>query len=286
MLLAFTGLRWGEATGLQASYVRRPDRRRNHHYIRVEWQLVELAGKFYLAPPKDGSRRDVDIPEWLFALLQQVTARARRCRCPRLDDDSSACGSREEFLFLGPECGHARRSNFAARVFRPAADGVYPAQNRRQGYQTKRWRVHSTAEPFPGSPVLTKGMRRATAERPAQCSWSALMAGLTPHGLRHGHQTALRRDRVPRVLRRDRLGHGASGDISDHYTHIDDEMIDDMLASLTGRWKAAVAARAHLDRARGRDPRSAVTPLNEWLAADNGGSRTGRHRRRPAAGAS
>lgn len=41
--MAFTGLRWGEVVGLQASYVRGPDRRRNHPYIRVEWQMVELS---------------------------------------------------------------------------------------------------------------------------------------------------------------------------------------------------------------------------------------------------
>ncbi|HEV2260182.1 MAG TPA: hypothetical protein VGS06_44310, partial [Streptosporangiaceae bacterium] len=45
-----------------------PDRRRNHSYIRVEWQMTELNGRFYLAPPKEGSRRDVDIPRWLFDL--------------------------------------------------------------------------------------------------------------------------------------------------------------------------------------------------------------------------
>ncbi len=236
--MAFTGLRWGEATGLQASYVRGPDRRRNHFYIRVEWQLVELNGKFYLAPPKEGSRRDVDIPGWLFALLERV--KARRCRCPRRDDGTSACGTREAFVFLGAEAGHARRSNYASRIFRPAADGVYPAEKRRRGYHTGRWRVHCSREPFPGIPVPMKGMHRAKAEQLAECSWAALMPGLTPHGLRHGHQTAMRRDRVPRVLRRDRLGHGASGDIADHYTHIDDEMV----ASLTRRWEAAVAARA------------------------------------------
>jgi hypothetical protein len=48
LVMAATGMRWGEVTGLQASYVRRPDQRRNHHYIRVEWQLIELNGKFYL----------------------------------------------------------------------------------------------------------------------------------------------------------------------------------------------------------------------------------------------
>lgn len=37
LLIAFTGLRWGEVNGLQASYIRGPDRRRKHFYIRVEW---------------------------------------------------------------------------------------------------------------------------------------------------------------------------------------------------------------------------------------------------------
>jgi hypothetical protein len=87
-----------------------------------------------------------------------------------------------------------------------------------------------------------------------------------PVRLRHGHQTAMRRDRVPRVLRRERLGHGPSGDIADHYTHIDDEMIEEMLARQTQRWQAAVTARARIDEARGAEPRSAVPALDEWLA--------------------
>jgi hypothetical protein len=92
------------------------------------------------------------------------------------------------------------------------------------------------------------------------------MPGLTPHGLRHGHQTAMRRDRVPRVLRRERLGHGPSGDIDDHHTRIDDEMITEMLASLTRRLQSAVTARAQIDQARSAEPRSAVPFLDAWLA--------------------
>jgi integrase len=266
LLMAFTGLRWGETVGLQASYIRGPDRRRSHSYIRVEWQMIELNGKMYLAPPKEGSRRDVDIPRWLSDLLQRLTAQARRCRCPRRDDGTSACGSREPFVFLGAEAGHARRSNYAARVFRPAADGIHPAQKRRHGYHTGPWRVHCSLEPFPGIPVPVAGIHRAKAEQVAECCWAPLITGLTPHGLRHGHQTAMRRDRVPRVLRRDRLGHGSSGDIADHYTHIGDEMIEDMLACLTRRWQAAVTARARIDQRRGSAPSSAVPALDEWLA--------------------
>jgi len=167
----------------------------------------------------------------------------------------------------GAEAGHARRSNYASRIFRPAADGVYPAEKRRRDYHTERWRVHCSRDPFPGIPVPMRGMHRAKAEQLAECSWAALIPGLTPHGLRHGHQTAMRRDRVPRVLRRDRLGHGASGDIADHYTHIDDEMTEEMLTRQTRRWQTAVAARARIDQARGAEPRSAVPALNEWLAA-------------------
>jgi len=110
-------------------------------------------------------------------------------------------------------------------------------------------------------------MHRAKAEQLADCSWAPLVPGLTPHGLRHGHQTAMRRDRVPRVLRRERLGHGPSGDIADHYTHIDDEMISDLLTRQTQRWEAAVAARARIDESRGMEPRSAVPALDGWLAA-------------------
>jgi hypothetical protein len=76
----------------------------------------------------------------------------------------------------------------------------------------------------------------------------------------------MRRDHVPRVLRRDRLGHGPSGDIADHYTHIDDEMVDDLLQRQTQRWQAAVTARARLDASRGAEPRSAVPALDQWLA--------------------
>jgi integrase len=210
--------------------------------------------------------RDVGIPRWLFDLLQRLASQARRCRCRRRDDGTSACGSRDPFVFLGPEGGHVRRSNYAARVFRPAADGIYPAEKRRRDYHTDPWRVHRSREPFPGIPVPVGGIHRAKAEQVAECCWAPLVTGLTPHGLRHGYQTAMRRDRVPRVLRRDHLGHGPSGDIGDHYTHIGDEMIEDMLACLTRRLHAAVTRRARIDRARGGEPRSAVPALDEWLA--------------------
>ena len=77
-MMAFTGLRWREVTGLQASCVRALDHRRDHPCIGVEWQLAELNGNFCLSPAKEGSRRGVDIPGWLFDLLTSFNAAARR----------------------------------------------------------------------------------------------------------------------------------------------------------------------------------------------------------------
>ncbi len=110
-------------------------------------------------PGQAAGRKDSEPGRWLgfFDLLQRLTAQARRCRCRCRDDGTGACGSREAFVFLGAEAGHARRSNFAARIFRPAADGVYPAEKRRRGYHTERWRVHCSREPFPGIPGADGG---------------------------------------------------------------------------------------------------------------------------------
>jgi hypothetical protein len=43
-------------------------------------------------------------------------------------------------------------------------------------------------------------------------------------------------------------------------------MIEEMLTRQTQRWQTAVAARAHIDEARGAEPRSAVPALDGWLA--------------------
>src|ERR1700761_9347108 len=63
--IGYTGLRWGEAIGLELGYV-------NPAEIHVEWQLHELRGKFHRLPPKDDSYRSpgwepklpVDLPDF------------------------------------------------------------------------------------------------------------------------------------------------------------------------------------------------------------------------------
>ncbi len=74
-------------------------------------------------------------------------------------------------------------------------------------------------------------------------------------------------------MRRDRLGHGPSGDIADRYTHAHDEMIKELLAGQTQWCQAAVAAQARIDEASGAEPCSAKPAPPQWL---------GGHARNPA----
>ena len=69
-----TGLRWGEAIGLERDYLRTGE-------IHVERQLRELNGRFHRIPPKDDSYRSpawepclpIDLPPFLADLLSRQT---------------------------------------------------------------------------------------------------------------------------------------------------------------------------------------------------------------------
>jgi integrase len=71
----FTGMRWGELVGLEQEFVRSGS-------IRVEWQLYELdTGELHRCPPKDDSRRTIDIPGWLSNLITDHLARTKPAPC-------------------------------------------------------------------------------------------------------------------------------------------------------------------------------------------------------------
>ncbi|AVT36251.1 LacI family DNA-binding transcriptional regulator [Plantactinospora sp. BB1] len=77
VLKGFTGMRWGEVVGLETEFVRPAS-------VRVEWQLYELdTGDHHRCPPKDDSRRTIDTPDWLAALVSSHVAhnRPKPCQC-------------------------------------------------------------------------------------------------------------------------------------------------------------------------------------------------------------
>lgn len=71
----FTGMRWGELVGLEQEFIRTGS-------IRIEWQLYELdTGELHRCPPKDDSRRSIDIPSWLDDLLAGHLRRTQPVAC-------------------------------------------------------------------------------------------------------------------------------------------------------------------------------------------------------------
>jgi len=143
--IGYTGLRWGEAIGLERDYVHPGE-------VHVEWQLHEIDGRFHRLPPKDDSYRSpkwepklpVDLPPFLDRLLKrQLQANpGRLCPC------AAQHGGTGRYVFLSPDGGHHRRSNYSRRVFRPACDGRYEPGT---GRPTRL--IIADATTWPGTPL-------------------------------------------------------------------------------------------------------------------------------------
>ena len=103
------------------------------------------------------------------------------------------------------------------------------------------------SEGLPGEPI-------------SLASWLPLRPGLTPHGLRHGHQTWLDDLGVRYVLQSERMGHEVPG-MRGVYSHITPRMRAELRDGLQGLWEASLQKRALLSR------RSTVSILDSVLAA-------------------
>jgi integrase len=102
-VLAYTGMRWGEATAVR---VRRVDLMRRR--IEVEHTAVELNGEMTYGTPKTHQRRSVPLPRSL------VDELARHIAGKRPDD----------LVFTTPRGEVMRNHNFRSRVFAPAAKKI------------------------------------------------------------------------------------------------------------------------------------------------------------------
>jgi integrase len=93
-LLAYTGLRWGEAIGLR---VREVDLERRR--LKVIVNAVEVGGQIEVGTPKSHKRRSVEIPEFLVVPL------ARQCEGKGPDD----------LVFATDSGDHLRRTRVGIR---------------------------------------------------------------------------------------------------------------------------------------------------------------------------
>ncbi|MEV4247027.1 hypothetical protein AB0J63_26885 [Streptosporangium canum] len=276
VLLAWTGLRWGEVMGLQPQYVKLGQ-------MRVDWQMVEVGGKFYLLPPKDDSNRPIDLPPFLAELLgRQLQARPdQKCMCKPVaveGQEEQPCQGGGRFVFLGPKRSHMRNSNFARRFMDPAADGAYPQEKGTVRPKPRRPVLVNLGEgtvwpgqvwPMWSAVVAGRGAKvyDPNAEGLAVAEWLPIVAGLTPHGLRHGHSTWMADLGTHEKLRDERMGHVTPG-MRGVYTHVSPEARKKLMGGLQEVWETALAERA------GHGLRSPVKALDELLAP----FRTGRHR--------
>jgi integrase len=267
--IGYTGLRSGESIGLERGYLSESE-------IHVEWQLREVNGILHRLPPKDDSYRSpnwepclpVDLPAFLAGLLtNQAQIHAdRRCAC------CGKHGGSGRYVFLGPDGGHYRRSNYARRVFRPACDGRYEPGTGRParlviadatiwpGVPVAMWPATQpgTSSDTGYTPPTGRGIRAIPEDTPLGC-WLPVKPGLTPHGLRHSHKTWMAEDGIPEILAEQRLGHEVPG-MRGLYAHASDRMRDELRQVLQARWEDSLRARA------GIDPHSPVPLLDELLA--------------------
>jgi hypothetical protein len=208
-------MRWSEALGLLPGCLQ-------DNQLRIDWKLYELEGRFYRGRPKDGSIRTVDMPPFLAGLLgwYLATYPPRICTC---DSTQPPWCPGERYVFLGPRCGHFRRSNYSSRIVRPAADGWHP---KRGGPHARLDMpvLDDMAEPLPGrllapwpaavagdefEPPRGKGVRRSPsttstasarpAGGPACFAWMERSCGI-----RSAARCALEPGSSPRAQRRPR----------------------------------------------------------------------------------
>ncbi|MGW6934653.1 tyrosine-type recombinase/integrase [Lentzea sp. NPDC054927] len=185
---AYTGARWGELTGLQRTNIHLDD---GFFVIDPDFgALHEVGGKLSLGPPKTAaSARIVPLPPFLIDMWRYLLG---------LHD--------HPHIFVTAQHQLLRRSNFARRAMRPAADG----------------NLHIT------TPLI-----RVQPVKP----------GLVFHGLRHSQNTWLIGDGIPEVARALRLGHKVSDKIREVYDHVAPEIEAKILRCLQKRWEDSLAAQ-------------------------------------------
>jgi integrase len=121
------------------------------------------------------------------------------------------------------------------------------------------------------------GSGQMPADDTPLASWLAVLRGLTPHGLRHGHQTWLEEAGVSDLLRSERMGHEVPG-MRGVYGHVTPAMRAYLTDVLQELWEDALRERKQLS------PRSVVPVLDALLAAEQTDPRKIRSRLAPRIG--
>ncbi|MDI2130541.1 site-specific integrase [Yinghuangia seranimata] len=116
---AYTGMRWGETTGLRWTAI---DTDRRVVAVQPDGSLHEIGGRCFLGPPKTAeSAREIPIPPFLADLLQAERQHAG-CGLKTAHPDGTERVV-DGVVFTSPDGGWWRRSTFSRRYWRPAVNG-------------------------------------------------------------------------------------------------------------------------------------------------------------------
>ena len=146
LLVAYSGLRWGEHAALTADRIDAGRRR-----ITVDRQVVETRNTLKLGPPK-GRRRRVTMYPAITPGGVDLAA---------LVDTRLAEINPDDPLFPAPQGGWARRSNYGRNLWDPAATAIgWPRHNDRW-----RWTFHSLRHVFATWALNQPGLRLEDVSR-------------------------------------------------------------------------------------------------------------------------
>lgn len=192
-----TGLRIGELAGLRRDDLLLEDTGRGARIL-LEHQSQYRDGKPTLVPPKYDSGRGLIIPEFLAELLRELLDSYPK---PKAGTEPAP------WVFRAPRGGRLLTGgDFYRDTWRPIVDGRAPIPSSR-GHAAR-----------PGiQPVLG-------------------VEGMTPHGLRHGHKTALDEHGHPRVAVEERMGHELPG-VEGTYSHATLPMERKIAETLQSDWE-------------------------------------------------
>ncbi len=173
---------------------------------------------------------------------------------------------------MAGQASAAMAASAARRPLQPTGGPRHPSPGR-QGRQRPVPGLYGLVISHKSNGVRCAGSVQEAAEPAPVASWLPLRPGLTPHGLRRGHETWLDDLGIRYVLQSERMGHEVPG-MRGVYSHITPGMRENLVAGLQELWEASLRERARtsatspvqaldslLASFRGRQPRSAPVLL-------------------------
>ena len=254
LTIGYTGLRWGEAIGLERGYLHPGE-------IHVEWQLRELNGRFHRLPPKDDSYRSptwepclpVDLPPFLdrpdhppdpgpSASTVRLRRPARRQRPVRLPRPRRRPLPAQQLR--SPRVPPRLRRTPRSQPATDPASSSSPTRPSGPASPSPPGQPQSASADY--APPRGRGIQAIPEDTPLAC-WLPIKPGLTVHGLRHSHKTWMAEDGIPEILAEQRLGHQVPG-MRGLYAHASARMRDDLKHALQARWEDSLRDRAAITR--------------------------------------